>query len=249
MADDSWVAGLKDIIRKYLMLFPFVRKEEFAEIILNPSTALPKEIQSSSIGKGFRDAIIPAYFSFIFSMLIAIPVGLAINAATGGNIATSLIGYAVSFVGLLILTPVFVAIAMLLVSAIYFIMAKILGGKGTFTKTMGMLGTIMGPFYLLGIIPNMLDQIPLVVCIAGILGIPLGLYNLYMQFRMIKALHGFDDIRAAAVIIVPIILLVALAVAAVLVLASTIGLSYMNSLAAGLPSSSRAGIHLKVFPA
>jgi hypothetical protein len=242
MADDSLVIGLKGLIRKYLMLFPFVRKADFVEIMLNPSAALPKEMASSSIFKGFKDNIVPAYVSTIFGLLVGLAVELAIPTAGLGSTATVLSAFGFIALLALIALPFTVIIGMAFTAAVYVLAAKLLGGKGEFGRTMGILGTISGPIYLLGIVPSMIDRIPICGIVGSLAAAALGIYQIYLNFRMVQSSYGFGGWkRPLAVVLSPIALLTMLLVLAITIAIMTIGsaamLSYMNGMAPGLQSS------------
>jgi hypothetical protein len=240
MADDSLVMGLKDLIRKYLALFPLVRKADFVELMLNPSAALPKEIASSSIGKGFRDAIVPAYFSTILVLIAGFVVELAIPAAGLGTAAV-LSAYGLIALVSLIALPFIVIISMAFTAAAYAAAAKLLNGKGEFGRTMGALGTISGPIALLGIVPRIVEAIPICGIVGSLAAAVLGIYQLYLNFRLVQSSYGLGGWkRPLAVVLSPIVLMVILLIVLAAVLIMTLGsaalLSYMNGMAPGLSS-------------
>jgi hypothetical protein len=232
MAENSLVTSLKDWIRKYLMIFPYVRKKEFADIITNPDSAIPNEAKTSSIGKGFKDAAIPYVYSVLIMSIISAVIGLALAAAglSAAGLVNTAISSVVSMAMSVVLAPIFLAIALLMAAVLYFIVAKILGGKGSFGKTFGMLGTVIGPVCLLSIITNVLSMIPVVACIVAIPALALGIYWLFLNFRMVKAVHGLGDLGAAVVVLVPILLAVVLAFVFAAALISTIGMSAFSQM-------------------
>jgi hypothetical protein len=242
MAEDSLTVGLKGLIRKYLELFPFVRQDAFAEIVLNPSSAIPTEIRTSSIGKGFRDAIVPAYISSIAALIVGFFIGLVIPATTGISSAEFISVYGLSSLITLLLLPLAVIIGMGFNAVVYFAAARILDGKeGNFRKTMGMLGTLSAPIYALNIIPNMLDRIPIVACAGAVPALVISLYGLYLNFRMVKEMYGLEGWKAIAVVLAPIALVAVLLIALVIILiASGAGaalLTYMNAAGTSMPST------------
>jgi len=240
MADDSLVVSLKDLVRKYLMLFPLVRKADFVELMLNPSAALPKEIASSSIGKGFRDAIVPAYFSTILGLIAGFVMELAFPAAGLGT-ATVLSAYGIIALVALIALPFTVIIGMAFTAGVYAVVAKLLGGKGEFGKTMGTLGTISGPIALLGIVPRIVEAIPICGVVGSLAAAVLGIYQLYLNFRLVQSSYNLGGWKRPLVVVLsPIVLLAVLLAVVAAVLIMTVGsaalLSYMTGAAPSLSS-------------
>jgi hypothetical protein len=92
-------------------------------------------------------------------------------------------------IGVLIAAP----ISLLVGSIIYYIIAKLLGGKGTFERQTFLLGAITYATYVILLIP-----------IVGFLAI---LWDLVVIFFVLKEAHGLDDLKTLLVEFLPVILL------------------------------------------
>lgn len=139
---------------------------------------------------------------------------------------------AVAAVVAVVIYPIIMVIAAFIGSAIYFILAKIFGGKGgymvqTYGLTLVMGGSLFISFPLMALSP-----IPCVGFVLYLASMVVGLYALYGYYRVIKSLHALSTGKAAAVIIIPI--LIAIAIAFVLAIVATAMLAAMlGSVAAG----------------
>ena len=89
-------------------------------------------------------------------------------------------------------------------SAILYGLAKILGGKGGFEKhtyLLAAIDTLMIVTAILGLIP----------VLGGLVGFLLMLYMLYLAILAMQVSHGLDFIKAAIVVLIPVVLLGVLA--------------------------------------
>jgi len=111
---------------------------------------------------------------------------------------------------MLIAYPILSVIGGFLLSALYFIVAKVLGGKGGFTVQTYCMALVSGGVMLMMLPFNILQIAPLIGWIFGLLGLVVALYGLISQYRMIRAVHSLSQLRAAVVLLVPIVLLVLL---------------------------------------
>jgi hypothetical protein len=223
MAENSLIITLKDWTRKYIMLFPYIRKKEFAGMVTNPDSAIQAEVNSASALKGVGDAILSLWLyiitksCFVIVLFLAAVIisafasraaGVASTYSSGelmGPIATLVLNSASA----LVILPFLLAIGLFIAAVIYFVVAKILGGKGSFGKTMGMLGTIAGIVFLLTIIPDILCIIPFGILIAAIPLLAVLIFALYLNFKMIQSLHGLSGIKAAAVVVISLLIITA----------------------------------------
>lgn len=111
-----------------------------------------------------------------------------------------------------IIIPVFSAISFpvifLLDSVVLFLFAKILGGKGTFTKQFYFISLCMSPFLLIvtifGIISSLHPVLELIFSCAS------SIYGLYMITIALREAHKFNVLRAIITWVVPLIIVAAL---------------------------------------
>ena len=111
---------------------------------------------------------------------------------------------------LLIAYPILSVIGGIAVSVLYFILAKVLGGKGGFWEQTYCMALVSGGVMLMMVPFNVLQILPLIGWIFGLIGLAFGLYGVISQYRMIRAVHGLSQLRAIVVLVVPVILVMAL---------------------------------------
>jgi len=132
-------------------------------------------------------------------------IGLAVLMAfaPGTGVAALLIAAPIMVIGYPIAAVVFGFIA----SAVYFVFAKILGGKGSFLwQTHGMV-LVSGGAALLSFPFQLLGSVPLIGILLSLAVLVIGLYGLYSQYRVIKTVHSLSSLRAVAVLILPLLIL------------------------------------------
>ena len=110
---------------------------------------------------------------------------------------------------MLIAYPIASVIGGVLGSVVYFIMAKIVGGKGSFWEQTYCMALVNGGVVLMMLPFNVLQIIPLLGWIFSLLGLAVALYGIISHYRMIRAVHELSQLRAILVLIVPTIVIIA----------------------------------------
>ena len=144
--------------------------------------------------------------------------GGMMGGAVGG--AIGLVAAVVAFIIGVILTPIIVIIAGFIVSAIYFVIARVLGGKGSFTLQTHGFALVFAGTMLLALPFNVLGLLPWVGGIFAIAAMLVNLYSIYSYYRLFRAVHQLSSMRAAVVTLLPVLVLAALLV---LVFGSLVG--------------------------
>ncbi|MBI5046486.1 hypothetical protein HZC07_02020 [Candidatus Micrarchaeota archaeon] len=157
-----------------------------------------------------------------------IAIILAIPAAIIG-VLVPVLGFfmilmAVGAVVLFVLSPIIT----LAYAGIEYIVAKLLGGNADFTthfnssELCNLSYSLITLPYRLALIPLMLlFIIPLVNCIVYIIFLPISMiafvvqiYGLYYnKYRVFKSIHNLTELRAAAVVVLPVLLVIMLVIA------------------------------------
>lgn len=113
---------------------------------------------------------------------------LSASAATGAG------GVVGAFCGALIIAPIFFLIG----SGIYFLLAKLFGGTGTFEEQTYLLAASAAP---ITIISGLVGIIPL---LGGCVGFFLAIYQLVLNYFALKVTHGLTSGKALAVVLIPV---------------------------------------------
>lgn len=130
-------------------------------------------------------------------------------------------GGAGSAFGTLCGSIIFVPIGFLIGAAIYFAIAKLVGGQASFDKHTYALATFSAPIL---IINGLVSVVPIV---GGCLGFVIGIYSLVLTYFAMKAVHKLTSGKAAIVAFTPMVLGICCAVG-VFALAMTIAAGAMS---------------------
>ncbi len=157
----------------------------------------PEETLKSYKGKGdYGEAIkavmiaaVIAALSGAFSQLIWVTLSDGVGVAVLSAIIT------------FILTLIVLPMGLFISSGIYFVLSKILGGKGDFEVQTHLMSLI----YLVSAVGGVIGIIP---CLGAVIGFLLALYAIYLNALVLKVTHGFSLMRAIAVILIPIVIVV-----------------------------------------
>jgi len=103
----------------------------------------------------------------------------------------------------LVLYPVIVIIVTFVMSAIYFLVAKLLGGKAGFMEQTLALVLLYGAGVGMSAPFNILAAIPLIGALFGLIAMLVSLYNIYNYYVMVKSIHQLSAFRAILVLIIP----------------------------------------------
>jgi hypothetical protein len=85
--------------------------------------------------------------------------------------------------------------------------AGLFGGRGSFEKLVYVLAAITVPFTLISALLTLLSAIPFVGLCFGLVSLLAGLYVLYLQVMAVKAVNQFDWGKAAASLLLPVLVL------------------------------------------
>ncbi|MCX6771877.1 MAG: YIP1 family protein [Candidatus Micrarchaeota archaeon] len=208
------MAKAEGYVRTVASVVPFKQCSSWVAAYFHPEDTIRAEMKNANFGNIAMNAFligIVTSVSFAIALLLLFGFALLTSANISAALAANLAMYAI----LLVAVPFIYVISAFVSSLIYFIIAKLLGGKGGYMEqTLGMVlvtgGVMLAvmPFQILSSIPF----IGLIGLIFLLLALPFSLYGIYSQYRMIKAVHSLSSGRAAAVIIIPIVVMIVLVV-------------------------------------
>ncbi|MFA6530148.1 MAG: YIP1 family protein [Candidatus Micrarchaeia archaeon] len=141
-------------------------------------------------------------FASLFAPMLASAGNNGLTAAGGTLLMAVLIAALVGvvcFIGIPILSYIS--------QGVYWILAKILGGKGTYTEQT-FFGSMLGGAF--AVIAPAIIVVSLIPCLGTIVSFVVGAYELYLAYKIIKTVHGLDQLRAAVVVLLPLVVLVGL---------------------------------------
>jgi hypothetical protein len=224
-SDEKTLAQVEEIANKAVGATGVERFKAWLYAYFHPYQAYGKEGGNANLGS--------AVTTFAAIGLVQAVVAIVVMALVLA-FAMPLVGVPFTIAGaimMLIIYPIMGVIGGLVVSAIYFAVAKLLGGKGGFFEQAYCMALVSGGMALMLLPFNILQVVPLVGWIFGLLGLAIALYGIISQYRMIRAVHALSQLRAIVVLVVPAILIMALIVFVIGVAA----IAALGAYGAGMP--------------
>ncbi len=108
----------------------------------------------------------------------------------------------------IIVIPIFMVISGMIGSVLYFIAAKIFGGKGALMGQTFIFALLTGGYSIMLFPFTVLGGLPVIGVLFSLLGLFVVLYCIYSYYRAIKGIHQVSSLRAIAILLLPIILAV-----------------------------------------
>ncbi|MDD5172270.1 MAG: hypothetical protein PHF60_04515 [Candidatus ainarchaeum sp.] len=217
---ENWKDKYLEYVDKVIDFIPYKRLAEWKKFGLDP---LPKVSKPDSIMQRIKDIYVMLIITLFFRLLGMLPA-LVIGGAFFVIYSILLLGIpliilaavlGVIFV-LWLLSPVFI----MLYSLVEYAVAKLLGGTGNYTMhfNAGVASSLAAftfelPLLIVYVPLGWLMMIPCLGYLFMIAAFPLsmlmlaiGLYGIYLKFTSFRKLHELTTGKAAAVVIVPIVL-------------------------------------------
>lgn len=162
--------------------------------------------------------------SLIQSFIVFLMQGVLMSRMMQGSGFENQMG--TGLVGVLCGAPVAAAISVVLFAAFTGVVqwiAGLFGGRGSFEKLVYVLAAITVPFTLISALLTLLSAIPFVGLCFGLVSLLAALYVLYLQVMAVKAVNQFDWGKAAASLLLPVVVLFCCVFVFVFGLASMLG--------------------------
>ncbi len=171
----------------------------------------------------FFSSVLPAAATALVFTLLGILFGamfgalFALAGSSSGNASGGLfgLGFGLIYIVLGVLSAafqlIFAPLFFLIGQGVHWVLAKIMGGKGSFREQ-----AYFGSFIYAGYAT--LSVLAFVPCVGSLVLMAVLLLILYLTFLMLKRVHQLDSVRAVAVIVIPIVLILALYIGLILLL-------------------------------
>ncbi len=187
---------------------PFAGFKELITSYFRPAAAI--KATKASLGAAANNLAGIGFLVGVATGIAAI-IGQALFGTTESGMMGSLAGFGfgtgiVGLVVMAILGPIIYVISVFVGSALYFVAAKLLGGKGSFTLQTHAFALVMCGTALLALPFQFFGFIPVIGAMLGIAIALIELYSLYSYYRAIKEVHQLSQMRAIAILLLPIIL-------------------------------------------
>ncbi len=203
------------------LLDEMIRK--WAAVISHPMKFFKKENKASSLSYGAKSVIL----SGVISAIITIVIGLVypqvlpeFAVLLGTNLTAAVI------ILILIGMPLMAIVGWLIVSAVFFVFAKSLGGKGTYTSQSHGIALINSVFNIITTVVFAL----LAIVAAGLISVQIAInviiavYNFYVITIALRSIHKYSTVRAVFTWLIPVIIILILVLVAGLLVLSALNI-------------------------
>jgi len=218
---------------------PSRRLKAFGQAFFRPVDTFNEQKSEASLRNytiNFALAGLVGWVGILFGMAFVFMLMAPSLSFFSASIQTQLFGDFIAVVLFtLVLLPLAVILSGIIMSAVYFIIAKLLGGSGSFTSQTFAFSLIIGASSLVLLPFHMLAAIPFVGLLMLPISIFLALYIYYLYYKAIRSIHGLSQGKAIAVLVIPMAIAVLLIIALVAIALA----GFFPGLAAGttFPSS------------
>jgi hypothetical protein len=250
METQEIIDGYMGYVDRIIRLIPYKRLGVWKDFFLNPLATLAKD--DVTIGQRMKDVLVSSAIGVALELIILIPI-MVVMAVMSAGIGLILIG---AVIVLLVLMVLLSPVISFLYSLLHLAVAKVLGGKGDMRKNFSAsalpglsLGVVSLPISILLIPLAWVSFIPFVSICTSVIQIPIsmilglgGLYSLYLQFLAMKETHKLSDIRAAGVVVLPVVIIVMLVVVAAIALYVSMIAWFVSFAAASAAAGTAAGV-------
>jgi hypothetical protein len=184
--------------------------ETWINALKMPADTFRKETNKGGIADGAKNLLIAGLIAgFITGIGIFLIPGVADVLSLLGGFGAG-IG-AMAFIAALIGMPIMLIIQWFIIGIIYYIFAKIFGGKGTYTNQIYLMALYMAPIAIIQAILALIYVPVGSFTVGAILGWIVSLYALYPLTMALKEAHAYDTMKAVATWLVPLVIILVLA--------------------------------------
>jgi len=195
----------------------------------HPAEAYAVEKKNAGMGEIVTQVLVMTIISAVAGALSSLIMAFTAYGGMGRALALPVIGMSIAAGAVLGFVGFF------LVSLLYLIVAKVLGGKGGYaTQSLG-LALVSGGTLLLLAPLQVLGAIPCLGIVFSLVAMVFGIFGLISQYRMLKAVHELSQMRTIGVMLVSWAIIVAIMVVVMLVVgAALLGAMGLGALASGM---------------
>ena len=221
------LSQIENMCMSVASVFPIPHFKNWLSMFFHPVEAIEKDKANAGVGGVVVNAIIAGIlYGIAYGIFLLLATAFSPLAGMGG-IGSALMAVLV----MIVICPIALVIGSFIGSGIYYIVAKILGGKGGYMVQTYGLTLITGGMIFLNSPLMILVAIPCIGLVFSLVSLVVSLYALYSQYKMIKAVHSLSSGKAAAVIIIPIVIAIVLAMVFAAVLVAIFGAALMSAAA------------------
>ena len=215
MAEDELTRKLELAADWIISRARFNRLSLWKNVLFHPTATFAEELKAPSLARGAMDIFI-SYFALaiilltVYAVIVAV-IFIFIFAVSGFQNPLTLLLLLGAEIAIVLVASVFLSLVSLLgwlfQSGVDFILARLFGGKGSFTPHAYLYALSMAAFIASYLPLFVLTFIPCLGMIVSTLGIALSIYHVYLRYKAVRMVHGLGQWPAIAVILIPSILI------------------------------------------
>jgi len=175
--------------------------QKWIDVLTSPKKNLKKESKSKKLNEALLHLVIAGLIAGIISALLPATEAEALRGALGGG---------AFFVTMLVITPLFFILFWAVSSAVLYVFARALAGRGALVPQAHVIALINAPF---GVLNALVDVVP---TIGGVLSLLVSLWSLWVVTLGLKEVHRYSTGRAVLTWLIPLALLLLIVVFLVL---------------------------------
>lgn len=180
---------------------------EFFTILMRPQPVMEAEKKNADTMKGVKTvALVGAIYGLLLALAQVVLGGLNF---LGGNAGMGALFAGLGIVSIIIL-PIVFALLMVIFSVILigvvWIVAKLLGGKGTFADNYYLYSRLAFPTFVIGAVLFILGLIPVVGVLFGLISFVFNIYMLYVFVILVSVANKVSKARAIVILLIPAVI-------------------------------------------
>jgi len=188
--------------------------QKWADTILHPNELFKKEKKAKSLSYGAKSLVVAGVITALIYILSS-QSALQFMRPFLGMYATP-----VFVIGLLIVTPVISLIVWLIESAVLYVFAAMLGGKGTFVSQSHALALVNSAFGVLSAVLGLLGLVS--IGLGIVVSVLVTLYTLYVLTIALKYIHRYSTANAMLTWLIPLLIVLALLLALLVIIGAAL---------------------------
>ena len=175
--------------------------KKYSNPLIHPVEVFKLEKKNANLGDAIKNILIAGLFSGVFMGLLSTVNMLIGNTLSIGS-QFAVIGTVLLAITSIFIFPILAVGTLLMNSAIYYVFAKIFGGKGDFTTQTYLISLYLAPLL---IIMSMLNAVPF---IASVLFMLIVAYSFWPLTVVLRETHGYTTKRAILTWLLPLAILI-----------------------------------------
>lgn len=195
---------------------PYGRLKIWKDVLFKPKETLRKEERGESLLRGAKDiavvnlvelgflGVLFLLFSGFLILLIMIIARHSLDRV--GGVANLFLIVVAIVVGIILALTLISVLGWLATTAIEFLAARLLGGKGTFRKHAYLSALNRAAFMLCYLPFSLILIIPIIGYAAYPISLFISIYCMYIQYLVIRQVHKLSQLRSIAVAVIPTLL-------------------------------------------